>query len=94
SLPDQTSVYPIQWHRGTQAGLDVTRMFYEEVKEKVARGEGACQDEKLRLMWIGVGLWSNTAFYQHFEEKYGAVFNCSMYLSIAADGYQRAIPKQ
>jgi len=78
-----------QWHRGTPWGLDHARMFYEEVKERVDRGEAACQNEKLRLMWIGAGLWHNTAFYQHFEEKYGAVFVCSIYLSIAADGYAR-----
>ncbi|MBA7695145.1 hypothetical protein ES703_103767 [subsurface metagenome] len=64
-------------------------MFYEEVKEKVDKGEAAYEDEKLRLMWIGAGLWHNTAFYQYFEEKYGAVFVCSIYLSIAADGYAR-----
>jgi len=78
-----------QWHRGTPWGLDHARTFYEEVKERVDRGEAACQNEKLRLMWIGAGLWHNTAFYQHFEEKYGAVFVCSIYLSIAADGYAR-----
>lgn len=88
-LLDQVSIYPAQWHRGTQAGLDLTRMFYEEVKERVAKSEAACPNEKLRLMWIGVGLWHNTAFYQYFEEKYGAVFTCSLYLAIAADGYQR-----
>jgi benzoyl-CoA reductase/2-hydroxyglutaryl-CoA dehydratase subunit BcrC/BadD/HgdB len=78
-----------QWHRGTTWGLNQAKMFYEEVKERVDRGEAACQKEKLRLMWIGAGLWHNTAFYQHFEERYGAVFVCSIYLSIAADGYAR-----
>jgi benzoyl-CoA reductase/2-hydroxyglutaryl-CoA dehydratase subunit BcrC/BadD/HgdB len=66
-------------------------MFYEEVKEKVDRGEGACKNEKIRLMWIGPGLWHNTAFYQFFEEKFGAVFVCSIYLSLAADGYARKL---
>jgi benzoyl-CoA reductase/2-hydroxyglutaryl-CoA dehydratase subunit BcrC/BadD/HgdB len=90
SLPDQlpSTMIP-QWHRGTPWGVEHARMFYEEVKEKVEKGEAACQNEKLRLMWIGAGLWHNTAFYQHFEEKYGAVFVCSIYLSIAADGYAR-----
>ena len=90
SLPDQlpSTMIP-QWHRGTPWGLDHARMFYEEVKERVDRGEAACQNEKLRLMWIGAGLWHNTAFYQHFEEKYGAVFVCSIYLSNAADGHAR-----
>lgn len=90
SVPDQlpSTMIP-QWHRGTTWGLNQAKMFYEEVKERVDRGEAACQKEKLRLMWIGAGLWHNTAFYQHFEEKYGAVFVCSIYLSIAADGYAR-----
>jgi benzoyl-CoA reductase/2-hydroxyglutaryl-CoA dehydratase subunit BcrC/BadD/HgdB len=92
NLSDQTSsVMPLQWHRGKPEGRDGARMFYEEVKERVEKGEAACPNEKYRLMWLGVGLWSNTAFYRYFEEKYGAVFVCSMYLSIAADGYQRSV---
>ena len=89
-LPDQlAATMNLQWHRGTQWAVDHTRMFYEEVQEKVDKGEAVCKDEKVRLMWIGRGLWHNTAFYQYFEEKYGAVFTNSMYLSIAADGYIR-----
>ncbi|MBN1256040.1 MAG: 2-hydroxyacyl-CoA dehydratase [Deltaproteobacteria bacterium] len=90
SLRDQlAATMNLQWHRGTQWAVDHTRMFYEEVKEKADKGEAVCKDEKIRLMWIGRGLWHNTAFYQYFEEKYGAVFTNSMYLSIAADGYIR-----
>jgi benzoyl-CoA reductase/2-hydroxyglutaryl-CoA dehydratase subunit BcrC/BadD/HgdB len=92
SVPDQlASTMNPQWHRGTQWGLNQAKMFYEEVRDKVKKGEVVCKNEKLRLMWIGAGLWHNTAFYQHFEEKYGAVFVCSIYLSIAADGYARDI---
>ena len=90
-LPDQLSNYPPQWQRGTTQGRDLTRMFYEEVRERVEKGEAACPNEKLRLMWLGAGLWTNTSFYQYFEEKYGATFVCSIYLSIAADGYTRKI---
>ncbi len=90
NLADQfASTMNPQWHRGTQWGRDQARMFYEEVKERVNKGEAVCKNEKLRLMWIGAGLWHNIAFYQYFEEKYGAVFVCSIYLSIAADGYAR-----
>lgn len=89
SLTEQVSIYRTQWHRGTQAGLDLTRMFYQEVKERVENGEAAHPGEKLRLMWLGVGLWHNVAFYRYFEEKYGAVFTCSLYLGVAADGYRR-----
>jgi benzoyl-CoA reductase/2-hydroxyglutaryl-CoA dehydratase subunit BcrC/BadD/HgdB len=40
-------------------------------------------------MWIGRGLWFDMGFYQHFEERYGAVFVWSMYLAVAADAYLR-----
>jgi hypothetical protein len=90
SVPDQVaSVMPVQWHRGTQWAVDQAQMFYEEVKERVDNGIAACKNEKLRLMWLGAGLWHNTAFYQYFEEKYGAVFVYSGYLSMAADVFAR-----
>lgn len=80
-----------QWHRGTEYGVEGSRRLYEEVARRAA--EGAGPDERVRLMWIGRGLWFNMAFYQHFEERYGAVFVCSMYLSVAADGYLRYGPE-
>jgi hypothetical protein len=40
-------------------------------------------------MWVGRGLWFNMGFYQHFEQRYGAVFVWSMYLAVAADAYLR-----
>ncbi len=83
------SVMIPQWQRGTEWGVQAARLFYEEVKEKVERGEAACPDERIRLMWIGVGLWFNTSFYQYFQERYGAVFVWSFYLGLAADGYAR-----
>ena len=94
TLPDQLSMYPAQWHRGTPQGRDIIKAFYEETKERVENGEVACPTEKIRLMWLGVGLWVNTAFFQYFEEQYGATFVCSIYTSIAADGYARAIKNE
>jgi benzoyl-CoA reductase/2-hydroxyglutaryl-CoA dehydratase subunit BcrC/BadD/HgdB len=78
-----------QWHRGTEWGRDAARALYEEVSERAAAGLGAIADEKVRLMWVGRGLWSNTAFYQKWEDSHGAVFVWSMYLALAADGYIR-----
>jgi hypothetical protein len=78
-----------QWHRGTEWGRDAARRFHEEVEAAIARGDAVCPDERLRLMWVGRGLWFNLGFYQHFQERYGAVFVWSMYLAIAADGYAR-----
>jgi hypothetical protein len=78
-----------QWHRGTEWGRDAARKFHEEVEQSIGRGDAVCQDERIRIMWIGRGLWFNLGFYQHFQEHYGAVFVWSMYLAIAADGYIR-----
>jgi benzoyl-CoA reductase/2-hydroxyglutaryl-CoA dehydratase subunit BcrC/BadD/HgdB len=78
-----------QWHRGSEWGRDAARKFYEEVARRVAAGEAACPGERLRLMWVGRGLWSDMGFYQKWEESHGAVFVWSMYLGLAADGYIR-----
>jgi hypothetical protein len=76
-----------QWHRGTQYAVGAARVLHDEVADRIAAGAGT--RERIRLMWIGRGLWFNMAFYQHFEERYGAVFVWSMYLALAADGYLR-----
>jgi benzoyl-CoA reductase/2-hydroxyglutaryl-CoA dehydratase subunit BcrC/BadD/HgdB len=78
-----------QWHRGTVWGRDAAKRFYEEVAQRAADGEAACPSERVRLMWVGRGLWSDMGFYQRWEESHGAVFVWSMYLGLAADGYLR-----
>jgi hypothetical protein len=78
-----------QWHRGTTWARDAARAFHDEVAARVAAGEAACPDERLRLMFVGRGVWGDMGFYQRWEESHGAVFLCSMYLSLAADGYIR-----
>jgi hypothetical protein len=78
-----------QWHRGTEWGRDAARDFHAEVAERVATGDAACPNERIRLMFVGRGVWGDMGFYQRWEESHGAVFVCSMYLSLAADGYIR-----
>ncbi|CAN5339968.1 hypothetical protein BH09PSE4_BH09PSE4_02130 [soil metagenome] len=78
-----------QWHRGTEWARDAARDFYEEVAARAAAGDAACPNEKLRLMFVGRGVWGDMGFYQRWEESHGAVIVCSMYLSLAADGYIR-----
>lgn len=80
-----------QWHRGTTWARDAARDFYLEVKARHDAGEAACANEKLRLMWVGRGMWSDMGFTQRWEESHGAVFVWSMYLGLAADGYIRRI---
>jgi len=78
-----------QWHRGSAWGRDAARILRQEVEARAARGEAACPQERIRLMWLGRGLWSSMGLYQQFHDRYGAVFVWSMYLGLAADGYAR-----
>jgi benzoyl-CoA reductase/2-hydroxyglutaryl-CoA dehydratase subunit BcrC/BadD/HgdB len=78
-----------QWHRGTIWGRDAARAFHDEVLARIEAGEAAAPNERIRLMWVGRGLWSDMGFYQKWEESHGAVFVWSMYLALAADGYIR-----
>ncbi|WP_310532948.1 2-hydroxyacyl-CoA dehydratase family protein [Novosphingobium sp.] len=80
-----------QWQRGTPWARDAAKAFYDEVKERAEAGLAACPNERVRLMWVGRGLWSEMGFYQKWEESHGAVFVWSMYLALAADGYIRDI---
>lgn len=78
-----------QWHRGTTWGRDAAKAFHDEVAALVDAGHAAAPDERVRLMWVGRGLWNRTSFYQQWEASHGAVFVWSMYLGLAADGYIR-----
>ncbi len=79
-----------RWHRGSDWALSHARAFRDEVAERVEQGTAVCENERIRMMWIGAGLWFDTSFYSAFEESHGAVFAWSMYLPFAADGYIRA----
>ena len=80
-----------QWHRGSEWAVAHARRFRDEVHQRVREGRGVARNERLRLMWIGAGLWHDTAFYQAMEEKLGAVFVWSMYLPFAGAQYIREL---
>jgi len=83
------AVMQAQWQRGTKWAVQHAKGLYEEIKALVDKGEAAVPNEKLRMMWLGRGMWQDFAFYQRFEQKYGAVFMWSMYLAMGADAYIR-----
>jgi hypothetical protein len=78
-----------QWVRGTDWAIAHAQHFHDELKERVDSGTAAYDGEKLRLMWVGAGLWHDTDFYTAFEDSHGAVFVWSMYLAFGPDGYIR-----
>ncbi len=84
-----SNVMAAQWVRGSDWAIAHAREFRDEVKARAAAGVAACPSERLRLMWVGAGLWHDTDFYTAFEEQFGAVFVWSMYLAFGPDGYIR-----
>ena len=84
-----SNVMATQWLRGTDWAISHARRFRDEVKARVEQNIPACPAERLRLMWVGAGLWHDMDFYTAFEAEYGAVFVWSMYLAFGPDGYIR-----
>jgi benzoyl-CoA reductase/2-hydroxyglutaryl-CoA dehydratase subunit BcrC/BadD/HgdB len=80
-----------QWHRGSDWAVGHARRFRDEVMERVADGLGTAAGEKIRLMWIGAGVWHDPGFYQALEERLGAVFVWSMYMPFAGPQYIREL---
>ncbi len=80
-----------QWHRGSEWAVAHARRFRDEVRARVDAGIGCAAHERLRLMWVGAGLWHDPGFYQVLEERHGAVFVWSMYMPFAGPQYLRDI---
>jgi benzoyl-CoA reductase/2-hydroxyglutaryl-CoA dehydratase subunit BcrC/BadD/HgdB len=90
-LDQMTNTMIPQWHRGSDWAISHARRFRDEVRERAEKGIGVAPNERLRLMWIGAGLWHDTSFYSVLEERLGAVFVWSMYLPFAGAQYIRDI---
>jgi benzoyl-CoA reductase/2-hydroxyglutaryl-CoA dehydratase subunit BcrC/BadD/HgdB len=84
-----SNVMAAQWLRGSAWAIAHAKRFRDEVKARVEQTIAACPGERLRLMWVGAGLWHDMDFYTAFEAGYGAVFVWSMYLAFGPDGYIR-----
>jgi benzoyl-CoA reductase subunit B len=80
-----------QWHRGSAWAVSHARRFRDEVAERVANGVAASSNERVRLMWIGAGLWHDPGFYSALEDRHGAVFVWSMYMPFAGPQYIREL---
>jgi hypothetical protein len=78
-----------QWHRGSDWAVAHARRFRDEVISRIDAGLGAASNERVRLMWIGAGVWHDPGFYQALEERLGAVFAWSMYLPFSGAQYIR-----
>lgn len=90
SIADQIpNVMIPQWHRGSPWAVAHAKRFRDEVKQRIEQGAAVYAKERLRLMWIGAGLWHDTGFYNALETRHGAVFVWSMYLAFSGPQYIR-----
>ena len=80
-----------QWHRGSEWAVAHAMRFRDEVAERVKAGVSVSSNERIRLMWIGAGLWHDPGFYNALEEQLGAVFVWSMYMPFAGPQYIRKL---
>ena len=74
-----TNMAPIVVLRGTQEAVGFYRKLLAEVRERVARGEGAVRDERYRLIWDNIAIWPRLfRFFKPFIDA-GACFVSDTY---------------
>lgn len=68
------TMVPLTFNLGTQEAYDFYKQLYEELKEKIKKGEGVAEPEKYRLIWAaGLPSWFALSDFQYFNSK-GATF--------------------
>jgi benzoyl-CoA reductase/2-hydroxyglutaryl-CoA dehydratase subunit BcrC/BadD/HgdB len=58
---------------GTQDGVDYMRAVNAEMKEMVAKGQGAVPNERIRLGWLNAQPYSFLPYLDEMEREFGAV---------------------
>lgn len=73
-------------YRGTEEGVEFMRKLENELRAKVARGEGRVADERFRLLFSGTPCYVSMRRLVELFESWGGVFAYSDYLTFAAGG--------
>lgn len=73
-------------YRGTEEGVDYMRRLEEQLRAKVARGEGRVAEERFRLLFSGTPCYVSMRRLVELFESWGGVFAYSDYLTFAAGG--------
>ncbi|MDY7032465.1 MAG: 2-hydroxyacyl-CoA dehydratase family protein [Thermodesulfobacteriota bacterium] len=90
SVDGFTACYPLIQLPGTELGVRLYERLLEEMKEKVKRKESVLDEEKLRLLWVGVPPVYNMGLL-NYVEKYGAIIVKSMVEYLAGGAYDPAV---
>jgi benzoyl-CoA reductase subunit B len=73
-------------YRGTPEGVEFMRRLEEQLKAKVARGEGRVAEERFRLLFSGTPCYVSMRRLVELFETWGGVFAYSDYLTFASGG--------
>ena len=73
-------------YRGTAEGTEFMRQLEQQLRAKVARGEGRVPNEKFRLLFSGTPCYVSMRRLVELFESWGGVFAYSDYLTFAAGG--------
>ena len=73
-------------YRGTEEGVTFMRRLEEQLRAKVARGEGRVPQERFRLLFSGTPCYVSMRRLVELFESWGGVFAYSDYLTFAAGG--------
>lgn len=77
-------------YRGTAEGVEFMRKLEEDIRAKVARGEGRVAEERFRLLFSGTPCYVSMRRLVELFETWGGVFAYSDYLTFAAGGMDAA----
>lgn len=73
-------------YRGTVEGVEYMRKLEEQLRAKVARGEGRVVEERFRLLFSGTPCYVSMRRLVELFETWGGVFAYSDYLTFASGG--------
>ncbi|HEX8739829.1 MAG TPA: 2-hydroxyacyl-CoA dehydratase family protein [Casimicrobiaceae bacterium] len=73
-------------YRGAPEGVEFMRRLEEQLRAKVARGEGRVAEERFRLLFSGTPCYVSMRRLVELFETWGGVFAYSDYLTFAAGG--------
>ncbi len=78
-------IAPVVSLRGTDECVSYYKMLKDELKDRVARGIGGINDEKVRLLWDNLPIWFNIRELATLTAERGFNFVCATYSNAWAE---------
>ncbi len=76
---------PVVSLRGLPVALEYYRVLFEELNQRVARGQGALREERKRLMWDNIAVWYKVRDFSTLFAERGMSFVTATYTNAWAE---------